>query len=88
MTVGETAWNMREVSRSDGSLLKFVKKDNPGVTSPMVYSAILFDWLAWHVEDHDLHILNYMHMGAGETWCSVVAEAAPAFEDVIRVQGY
>ncbi|WOG99792.1 hypothetical protein DCAR_0519148 [Daucus carota subsp. sativus] len=84
MTVGETAWNMREVSRSDGSLLKFVKKVNPGVTSPMVYSAILFDWLAWHVEDHDLHILNYMHMGVGETWYSMVTEAAPAFEDVER----
>ncbi|KAK1359629.1 Lysine-specific demethylase REF6 [Heracleum sosnowskyi] len=88
LTVGETAWNMRGVSRSDGSLLKFMKEEIPGVTSPMVYLAMLFSWFAWHVEDHDLHSLNYMHMGAGKTWYGVLREAAPAFEDVIRVQGY
>lgn len=88
LTVGETAWNMRGVSRSDGSLLKFMKEEIPGVTSPMIYLAMLFSWFAWHVEDHDLHSLNYMHMGAGKTWYGVLREAAPAFEDVIRVQGY
>ncbi|KAL8097898.1 lysine-specific demethylase JMJ705-like [Apium graveolens] len=88
LTVGETAWNMRGVSRSDGSLLKFMNDEIPGVTSPMVYLGMLFSWFAWHVEDHDLHSLNYMHMGAAKTWYGVLREAAPAFEDVIRVQGY
>lgn len=60
----------------------------PGVTSPMVYLGMLFSWFAWHVEDRDLHSLNYMHMGAGKTWYGVLKEAAPTFEDVIRVQGY
>ncbi|KAL8123374.1 hypothetical protein AgCh_011375 [Apium graveolens] len=88
LTVGETAWNMRGVSRSDGSLLKFMKEEIPGVTSPMIYLAMLFSWFAWHVEDHDLHSLNYMHMGAGKTWYGVPREAAVAFEDVIKVHGY
>ncbi|KAL1814610.1 hypothetical protein ACET3Z_017184 [Daucus carota] len=88
LTVGETPWNMRGVSRSDGSLLKFMKEEIPGVTSPMVYLAMMFSWFAWHVEDHDLHSLNYMHMGAGKTWYGVPREAAVAFEDVIKVHGY
>ncbi|KAL6997035.1 Lysine-specific demethylase ref6 [Sarracenia purpurea var. burkii] len=36
MTVGETTWNMRGVSRAKGSLLRFMKEEIPGVTSPMV----------------------------------------------------
>ncbi|CAK8562929.1 unnamed protein product [Lathyrus sativus] len=88
LTVGETAWNMRGVSRANGSLLKFMKEEIPGVTSPMVYVAMMFSWFAWHVEDHDLHSLNYLHMGASKTWYGVPREAAVAFEDVVRVHGY
>ncbi|KAJ4973109.1 hypothetical protein NE237_006283 [Protea cynaroides] len=87
-TVGESAWNMRGVSRAKGSLLRFMKEEIPGVTSPMVYIAMVFSWFAWHVEDHDLHSLNYLHMGAGKTWYGVPREAAIAFEEVIRVHGY
>lgn len=88
VTVGETEWNMRGVSRAKGSLLRFMKEEIPGVTSPMVYIAMMFSWFAWHVEDHDLHSLNYLHMGAGKTWYGVPRDAAVAFEEVIRVQGY
>lgn len=87
-SVGETAWNMRGVSRAKGSLLRFMKEEIPGVTSPMVYLAMLFSWFAWHVEDHDFHSLNYLHMGAGKTWYGVPRDAAVAFEEVVRLQGY
>ncbi|ESQ45714.1 hypothetical protein EUTSA_v10010066mg [Eutrema salsugineum] len=87
-TVGETAWNMRAMARAEGSLLKFMKEEIPGVTSPMVYIAMMFSWFAWHVEDHDLHSLNYLHMGAGKTWYGVPKDAAVAFEEVVRVHGY
>ncbi|KAJ4960281.1 hypothetical protein NE237_020191 [Protea cynaroides] len=87
-TVGESAWNMRGVSRAEGSLLRFMKEEIPGVTSSMVYIAMMFSWFAWHVEDHDLHSLNYLHMGAGKTWYGVPREGAVAVEEVIRVHGY
>ncbi|CAH2064858.1 unnamed protein product [Thlaspi arvense] len=87
-TVGETAWNMRAMARAEGSLLKFMKEEIPGVTSPMVYIAMMFSWFAWHVEDHDLHSLNYLHMGAAKTWYGVPKDAAAAFEEVVRVHGY
>ncbi|KZV21735.1 hypothetical protein F511_02893 [Dorcoceras hygrometricum] len=88
VTVGETDWNMRGVSRVNVCLLRFMKEEIPGVTSPMVYVAMMFSWFAWHVEDHDFHSLNYLHMGAGKTWYGVPHEAAFAFEDVIREHGY
>ncbi|KAJ0785429.1 putative [histone H3]-dimethyl-L-lysine(36) demethylase [Helianthus annuus] len=88
MTVGETLWNLRRTARANGSLLKFVEEDIPGVTSPMIYMGMLYSWFAWHVEDHDLHSLNYMHMGAGKTWYGVPMDAAFAFEEVIRTQAY
>jgi len=87
-TVGDSAWNMRGVARANGSLLRFMKEDIPGVTSPMVYVAMMFSWFAWHVEDHDLHSLNYLHLGAGKTWYGVPRDAAAAFEEVIRVHGF
>ncbi|CAJ1943713.1 unnamed protein product [Sphenostylis stenocarpa] len=86
--VGDTAWNMRAVSRGSDSLLRFMKEEIPGVTSPMVYVAMLFSWFAWHVEDHDLHSLNYLHFGAPKTWYGVPRDAAVAFEEVVRVHGY
>ncbi|KAI3512844.1 hypothetical protein L1887_20164 [Cichorium endivia] len=88
MTVGETRWNMQKVSRAKGSPLRFIKEEIPGVTSPMVYLGMLFSWFAWHVEDHDFHSLNYMHMGAAKTWYGVPMDAAVAFEDVVRAHGY
>ncbi|XP_074568161.1 lysine-specific demethylase JMJ705-like [Curcuma longa] len=86
--IGESAWNMRGVSRGKGSLLRFMKEEIPGVTSPMVYVAMLFSWFAWHVEDHELHSLNYLHTGAGKTWYGVPRDARLAFEEVVRVHGY
>ncbi|XP_014508868.1 lysine-specific demethylase REF6-like [Vigna radiata var. radiata] len=86
--VGDTPWNMRVVSRGSDSLLRFMKEEIPGVTSPMVYVAMLFSWFAWHVEDHDLHSLNYLHFGAPKTWYGVPKDAAVAFEEVVRVHGY
>ena len=88
VTVGDTEWNMRGVSRAKGSLLTVMEEEIPGVTSPMVYVAMMFSWFAWHVEDHDLHSLNYLHTGAGKTWYGVPWDAAAAFEEVIRVHGY
>ncbi|KAK2968252.1 hypothetical protein RJ640_030302, partial [Escallonia rubra] len=88
ITLGETGWNMRGVSRAKGSLLRFMREEIPGVTSPMVYLAMMFSWFAWHVEDHDLHSLNYLHLGAGKTWYGVPRDAAVAFEEVVRVHGY
>lgn len=86
--VGETGWNMRVAPRAPGSLLGAMGRDIAGVTSPMLYVAMLYSWFAWHVEDHELHSLNYLHFGAPKTWYGVPRDAMLAFEDAVRVHGY
>ncbi|OAE27077.1 hypothetical protein AXG93_1440s1330 [Marchantia polymorpha subsp. ruderalis] len=86
--LANSAWNMRNVARSHGSLLRYMPDEVPGVTSPMVYIGMLFSWFAWHVEDHELHSLNYLHTGASKTWYAVPGDAAPALEEAVRVHGY
>ncbi|TVU51698.1 hypothetical protein EJB05_03139, partial [Eragrostis curvula] len=86
--VGETEWNMRLAPRARGSLLSAMGRDVAGVTTPMLYVAMLYSWFAWHVEDHELHSLNYLHFGQPKTWYGVPRDAMLAFEDAVRVHGY
>ncbi|XP_062203861.1 lysine-specific demethylase JMJ705-like [Phragmites australis] len=86
--VGETEWNMRLAPRARGSLLRAMGRDVAGVTTPMLYVAMLYSWFAWHVEDHELHSLNYLHFGKPKTWYGVPRDAMLAFEDAVRVHGY
>ncbi|KAF5770681.1 putative [histone H3]-dimethyl-L-lysine(36) demethylase [Helianthus annuus] len=81
-------WNLQVIARSHGSLTRFMPDDIPGVTSPMVYIGMLFSWFAWHVEDHELHSLNFLHIGSPKTWYAVPGDYAFAFEEVIRSKAY
>lgn len=86
--LANSPWNLQVIARSPGSLTRFMPDDIPGVTSPMVYIGMLFSWFAWHVEDHELHSLNYLHMGSPKTWYSVPGNYAFTFEEAIRHHAY
>ncbi|CAI8604123.1 unnamed protein product [Vicia faba] len=86
--LSNSPWNLQVIARASGSLTRFMPDDIPGVTSPMIYIGMLFSWFAWHVEDHELHSLNYLHTGSSKTWYSVPGNYAFAFEEVIRTEGY
>ncbi|CAI9091128.1 OLC1v1026066C1 [Oldenlandia corymbosa var. corymbosa] len=86
--LANSSWNLQVIARSPGSLTRYMPDDIPGVTSPMVYIGMLFSWFAWHVEDHELHSLNFLHMGSPKTWYSVPGDFASSFEEVIRVHAY
>jgi hypothetical protein len=81
-------WNLQAIARAPGSLTRFMPDDVPGVTSPMVYIAMLFSWFAWHAEDHELHSLNFLHTGAPKTWYAVPGDQASELEEIIHVHGY
>lgn len=81
-------WNLQVIARSPGSLTRFMPDDIPGVTSPMVYIGMLFSWFAWHVEDHELHSLNFLHIGSPKTWYAVPGDYALRFEEVIHSKAY
>lgn len=82
--LSNSSWNLQMIARSPGSVTRFMPDDIPGVTSPMVYIGMLFSWFAWHVEDHELHSMNYLHTGSPKTWYAVPADYALDFEEVIR----
>ncbi|KAH7547879.1 hypothetical protein JRO89_XS14G0031500 [Xanthoceras sorbifolium] len=86
--LSNSPWNLQVIARSPGSLTRFMPDDIPGVTSPMVYIGMLFSWFAWHVEDHELHSMNFLHTGAAKTWYAVPGDFAFAFEEVIRDEAY
>ncbi|KAK9046800.1 hypothetical protein V6N11_052677 [Hibiscus sabdariffa] len=86
--LSNSPWNLQVIARSAGSLTRFMPDDIPGVTSPMVYIGMLFSWFAWHVEDHELHSMNFLHTGSSKTWYAVPGDHAFAFEEVIRTEGY
>ncbi|EFJ35938.1 hypothetical protein SELMODRAFT_404286 [Selaginella moellendorffii] len=79
-------WNMRYLAKLQGSLLRFMPGEVQGVTSPLLYIAMLFSHWSWRTESHDLHFVDYLHLGAPKTWYVVPPGAAPAFEDVLRNQ--
>ncbi|KFK24872.1 putative lysine-specific demethylase elf6-like [Arabis alpina] len=86
--LSNSSWNLQMIARSPGSVTRFMPDDIPGVTSPMVYIGMLFSWFAWHVEDHELHSMNYLHTGSPKTWYAVPADYALDFEEVIRKNSY
>ncbi|KAJ6727268.1 LYSINE-SPECIFIC DEMETHYLASE [Salix purpurea] len=86
--LSNSPWNLQVIARSPGSLTRFMPDDIPGVSSPMVYIGMLFSWFAWHVEDHELHSMNFLHTGSPKTWYSVPGDYVYAFEEVIRTEAY
>ncbi|CAA7033953.1 unnamed protein product [Microthlaspi erraticum] len=86
--LSNSSWNLQMIARSPGSVTRFMPDDIPGVTSPMVYIGMLFSWFAWHVEDHELHSMNYLHTGSPKTWYAVPCDYALDFEEVIRESSY
>ncbi|KAL0907513.1 hypothetical protein M5K25_021928 [Dendrobium thyrsiflorum] len=86
--LSNSRWNLQVIARSPGSLTRFMPDDVPGVTSPMVYIGMLFSWFAWHVEDHELHSMNYLHMGSPKTWYAVPQDHAVTLEEMVRFHGY
>ena len=54
----------------------------------MIDMGSMFSWFAWHVEDHELYGLDYLHMGSGRSWYGVPRDARQAFEEVVRVHQY
>ncbi|CAL9204061.1 unnamed protein product [Musa hybrid cultivar] len=86
--LSNSPWNLQAIARAPGSLTRFMPDEVPGVTSPMVYIGMLFSWFAWHVEDHELHSLNFLHLGSPKTWYAVPGDYAATLEEIVRVQGY
>ncbi|TKW42176.1 hypothetical protein SEVIR_1G366100v4 [Setaria viridis] len=80
----ESGWNLNNLPRLQGSVLSFEGGDISGVLIPWVYVGMCFSSFCWHVEDHHLYSLNYMHWGAPKMWYGVPGKDAVNLEVAMR----
>ncbi|KAK9823398.1 hypothetical protein WJX72_002487 [[Myrmecia] bisecta] len=77
----EFGWNLRHLNCL---LADYDVPDIPGVTTPMTYFGMWKSFFSWHVEDIDLHSINYLHFGAPKVWYSVSPKDRSKFEQMAR----
>ncbi|ESQ36018.1 hypothetical protein EUTSA_v10006592mg [Eutrema salsugineum] len=80
----KSGWNLNNFSRLPGSLLTYEGSDISGVLVPWLYIGMCFSSFCWHVEDHHLYSLNYMHWGAPKLWYGVGGKDAVKLEEAMR----
>ncbi|KAL3652137.1 hypothetical protein CASFOL_001818 [Castilleja foliolosa] len=79
-----SGWNLNNFPRLPGSVLSFESSDISGVLVPWLYVGMCFSSFCWHVEDHHLYSLNYMHWGAPKLWYGVPGSDAAKLERAMR----
>ncbi|KAL0321955.1 UNVERIFIED_CONTAM: putative lysine-specific demethylase [Sesamum calycinum] len=79
-----SGWNLNNFPRLPGSVLSFEDSDISGVLVPWLYLGMCFSSFCWHVEDHHLYSLNYMHWGDPKLWYGVPGSDALKLEAAMR----
>ncbi|XP_018447137.1 lysine-specific demethylase JMJ14 isoform X2 [Raphanus sativus] len=80
----KSRWNLNNLSRLPGSVLAFESCDISGVIVPWLYVGMCFSTFCWHVEDHHLYSLNYLHTGDPKVWYGIPGEHAASFENALK----
>ncbi|KAG0493786.1 hypothetical protein HPP92_004780 [Vanilla planifolia] len=80
----KSGWNLNNVPRLPGSVLAFESGDISGVLVPWLYVGMCFSSFCWHVEDHHLYSVNYLHWGAPKIWYGIPGRDALNFETVMK----
>ncbi|XAR65863.1 hypothetical protein NMG60_11011845 [Bertholletia excelsa] len=79
-----SGWNLNNFPRLPGSVLSYESSDISGVLVPWLYIGMCFSTFCWHVEDHHLYSLNFMHWGAPKMWYGVPGDDALKLEAAMR----
>ncbi|KAJ4802663.1 Transcription factor jumonji (jmj) family protein / zinc finger (C5HC2 type) family protein [Rhynchospora pubera] len=80
----QSGWNLNNIPNLPLSVLRFERSDISGVKIPWLYVGMCLSSFCWHVEDHHLYSLNYMHMGSPKVWYGVPGKDAHKFEAVMK----
>ena len=60
-----SSWNLNNLPSESGSLLSHLDLHHiSGVSVPWMYVGMLFSSFCFHVEDHFMYSINYLHQGA------------------------
>ncbi|KAL2343139.1 hypothetical protein Fmac_004424 [Flemingia macrophylla] len=79
-----SGWNLNNFPRLPGSALCFEGSDISGVLVPWLYVGMCFSSFCWHVEDHHLYSLNYLHWGDPKVWYGAPGSHATGLEDAMK----
>ncbi|KAI0461052.1 hypothetical protein LJB42_001382 [Komagataella kurtzmanii] len=60
-------WNVSSLP----NLLDYLPEKIPGVNDSYLYAGLWKATFSWHLEDQDLHSINYIHFGAPKKWYSI-----------------
>lgn len=80
----KSGWNLNNLPRVPGSALTYENTDISGVQVPWLYVGMCFSSFCWHVEDHYLYSMNYMHFGDPKLWYGVPGKDATKMEEAMR----
>lgn len=80
----KSGWNLNNLPRLSGSMLVFEREDISGITIPWLYVGMCFSSFCWHVEDHHLYSMNYLHLGSPKMWYAVPGDNALKFEKTLK----
>ncbi|KAM6577114.1 hypothetical protein CsatB_028951 [Cannabis sativa] len=80
----KSGWNLNNFPRLPGSVLSYESSDISGVLVPWLYVGMCFSSFCWHVEDHHLYSLNYLHWGAPKMWYGVPGRDASKLEEAMK----
>jgi len=78
---------LNNLSNSKDSLFQIITRKQEaisGISSPWMYSGMLFASFCWHVEDLYMYSTNYMHKGAAKTWYCIPGDYKEAFDNIIK----
>lgn len=79
-------WNINSWPQNKNSVLRHIIGDEliTGVMVPWLYVGSCMSAFCWHVEDHFLYSVNYLHAGAKKVWYGVPSAAATDFEAAMK----
>nr|CCA16149.1 histone demethylase putative [Albugo laibachii Nc14] len=80
----EDAWNLNNLPKLKGSLLRHVDQDIKGVMVPWIYMGMMFSTFCWHIEDHNFYSMSYLHCGAPKIWYGVPCDQGSIFEAIMK----
>lgn len=80
----KAGWNLNNFPRLPGSVLSYESSDISGVLVPWLYIGMCFSSFCWHVEDHHLYSLNYLHWGDPKIWYGAPGRDACKLEEAMR----
>lgn len=81
-------WNVNNLSLSSKSLLHYLHEGGDtlisGLMVPWMYVGSCFAAFNWHIEDHALYSVNYIHCGSPKVWYSVPGDCSDLLEEAMK----